>query len=102
MPSASQRLFPWAQASLARLQTSRRFPLCGGAASRRQRANIVAIIEEHCSAAPDWLHQALAAFKQGQYGAVGGAIIDYDYDRLRDWVVYFLEYNGALPPDAEG
>jgi hypothetical protein len=27
----------------------------------------VAIIEEHCSAAPDWLHQALAAFGKGSY-----------------------------------
>jgi glycosyltransferase involved in cell wall biosynthesis len=62
----------------------------------------VAIIEEHCSAAPDWLRQALAAFGQGSYAAVGGAITDYGYDRLRDWVVYFIEYNGSLPPVAAG
>jgi glycosyltransferase involved in cell wall biosynthesis len=62
----------------------------------------VAIIEEHCSAAPDWLKQTLAAFERGQYAAVGGAITDYGYDRARDWVVYFIEYNGALPPVAEG
>lgn len=62
----------------------------------------VAIIEEHCSAATDWLHAALAAHSSGEYGAVGGAISDYDYDRLRDWVVYFCEYNGAFPPAPEG
>lgn len=62
----------------------------------------VAIIEEHCSAAPDWLHQALAALTRGTYAAVGGAITDYGYDRLRDWVVYFIEYNGSLPPVSAG
>lgn len=62
----------------------------------------VAVIEEHCSAAPDWLHQALAAFGRGSYAAVGGAITDYGYDRLRDWVVYFIEYNSSLPPVSAG
>ncbi|MGQ0734667.1 MAG: glycosyltransferase [Acidobacteriota bacterium] len=62
----------------------------------------VAIIEEHCSAAPDWLHQALTAFGKGPYAAVGGAISDFAYDRVRDWVVYFIEYHGSLPPVAAG
>ena len=62
----------------------------------------VAVIEEHCSAAPDWLRQTLAAFEKGRYAAVGGAITDYGYDRLRDWVVYFIEYNASLPPVAAG
>ena len=62
----------------------------------------VAIIEEHCSAGPDWLKQTLTAFERGNYAAVGGAITDYGYDRTRDWVVYFIEYNGALPPVAAG
>jgi glycosyltransferase involved in cell wall biosynthesis len=66
------------------------------------RGEIVAIIEEHCSAAPDWLHRAIAAHSRGQHGAVGGPIVDYNYRRLRDWVVYFLEYNGALPPYPNG
>ena len=59
---------------------------------------LVAVIEEHCSAAKDWLHEALLAHSTGDYGAVGGPVVDYDYPRLRDWVVYFLEYNGSLPP----
>ena len=63
---------------------------------------LVAIIEEHCSANSDWLRQAVAAHSIGDYGAVGGPIVDYSYDRLRDWVVYFCEYNGALPPVLKG
>jgi len=63
---------------------------------------LVAVIEEHCSAGGDWLHHALAAHSKGEYGAVGGAISDHDYDRLRDWVVYFCEYNRSLPPAPKG
>jgi glycosyltransferase involved in cell wall biosynthesis len=63
---------------------------------------LVAIIEEHCSAKADWLEQALAAHASGDFGAVGGPIVDDDYPKLRDWVVYFLEYNTALPPAPRG
>jgi hypothetical protein len=66
------------------------------------RGEIIAIIEEHCLAAPDWLERALEAHAGGNYGAVGGPILDHGYRRLRDWVVYFLEYNGYLPPWQEG
>lgn len=66
------------------------------------QGEIVAIIEEHCLAAPDWLHKALAAHSRGQYGAVGGPVVDHAYQRLPDWVVYFLEYNGSLPPAVDG
>jgi glycosyltransferase involved in cell wall biosynthesis len=59
---------------------------------------IIAIIEEHCLAAPDWLPRAVAALKAGGYGVVGGPVVDHAYQRLRDWVVYFCEYNNYLPP----
>jgi glycosyltransferase involved in cell wall biosynthesis len=60
--------------------------------------DIVAFIEEHCVAAPDWLQRAVEAHAGGNYGVVGGPIVDYAYKRLRDWAVYFCEYNGYLPP----
>ena len=63
---------------------------------------IVAIIEEHCLAAPDWLVRALEAHASGNYGAVGGPVVEHGYHLLRDWVVYFCEYNGYLPPWAPG
>jgi hypothetical protein len=66
------------------------------------RSAFVAIIEEHCSAAPDWLANAIRALESGRYGAVGGPVGDDGYRRLRDWVVYFLEYHGALPPAVSG
>ena len=66
------------------------------------RGDVVAIIEEHCLAAPDWLERALEAHAGGDYGAVGGPVADSAYPRLVDWVVYFCEYNSYLPPWREG
>lgn len=60
--------------------------------------DIIAVIEEHCLAAPDWLRSVMDAHASGKYGVVGGPVVDYAYGRLRDWVVYFCEYNGYLPP----
>ncbi|HEY7339054.1 MAG TPA: glycosyltransferase [Bryobacteraceae bacterium] len=59
---------------------------------------VVAVIEEHCLAAPDWLDRAIEAYSGGEYGVVGGPVMDHAYTRLRDWVVYFIEYNNYLPP----
>jgi glycosyltransferase involved in cell wall biosynthesis len=64
--------------------------------------DIVAIIEEHCLAANNWLHKALASHVRANHGAVGGPVADYAYKRLRDWVVYFCEYSGDLPPASDG
>jgi glycosyltransferase involved in cell wall biosynthesis len=69
---------------------------------REATGDIVAIIEEHCLAAPDWLRTAVDAHASGKYGVVGGPVVDHAYRRLRDWVVYFCEYNGYLPPWPDG
>jgi glycosyltransferase involved in cell wall biosynthesis len=69
---------------------------------KEARAEVVAIIEEHCLAAPDWLATAMVAYEGGKYGVVGGPVVDHAYPRVRDWVVYFCEYNGYLPPWPDG
>src|ERR1039458_8830960 len=63
---------------------------------------IVAIIEEHCVAATDWLEQALKARASVDAGVVGGPVAANGYAKLRDWVMYFCEYNNYLPPWREG
>jgi Glycosyl transferase family 2 len=92
--------YPWARiiaaAGLEKVPSLRRRGV------EEATGELVAVIEEHCSAGGDWLRHAVAAHSAGEYGAVGGAISDHDYDRLRDWVVYFCEYNGALPPAPKG
>src|SRR5262245_31674209 len=62
----------------------------------------IAVIEEHCAAQGDWLATGLSAHARGSYAAVGGALTDSDYQRIADWVVYFIEYHGALPPPPDG
>lgn len=65
------------------------------------RGHIVAVIEEHCVAPPGWVDAILASFEEGD-AAIGGPILDSDFDRLRDWVVYFSEYHNYLPPWPDG
>jgi glycosyltransferase involved in cell wall biosynthesis len=60
-------------------------------------APIVAVIEEHCVAPPDWLQTIRAAINPDD-AAIGGPMLDDDFDRIRDWVVYFSEYHNDLPP----
>lgn len=62
---------------------------------------IIAIIEEHCVAADNWLSSISKAFSDG-YVAVGGPVDFRDDGRLRDWVTYFIEYNSYLPPWSDG
>jgi hypothetical protein len=65
------------------------------------RGDIVAIIEEHCIAPPNWLQTIQEAFQPGDT-AIGGPILDADYSRAQDWVVYFSEYHNYLPPWNDG
>jgi glycosyltransferase involved in cell wall biosynthesis len=61
------------------------------------KGRIVAIIEEHCVALPDWVETIRSSFEAGD-AALGGPILDDNYRRLRDWVVYFSEYHNYMPP----
>jgi hypothetical protein len=66
----------------------------------RAQGEIIAVIEEHCVAPPDWIKTIQNAFQEGDT-AIGGPILDSNFDRIRDWVVYFSEYHNFLPPWAE-
>lgn len=70
------------------------------------RGDVVAILEEHCVAPPHWLRSLRDAFadapEEATPVAVGGPILDDDFDRVRDWVVYFSEYHNFLPPWPDG
>jgi hypothetical protein len=69
-------------------------------------APIVAILEEHCVAPPHWLATIRESFASPPQGAplvaIGGPILDSDFGRVRDWVVYFSEYHNFLPPWPDG
>jgi glycosyltransferase involved in cell wall biosynthesis len=65
------------------------------------QGEIIAIIEEHCLAADEWLATVASAFSP-EYVAVGGPVDFRSDGRLRDWITYFIEYNSYLPPWSDG
>jgi glycosyltransferase involved in cell wall biosynthesis len=94
--SRLQQRYPWVRVILgAELET---IPALRRRGVQHAAGDIVAIIEEHCVADPRWLHEALATHSFGDYAAVGGPVVDDGYGRLRDWAVYFCEYNAHMPP----
>ncbi len=72
-------------------------PALRAAAADAAEAPIAAVLEEHCVAPPHWCETILRSFAPGD-AAIGGPILDSDFDRVRDWVVYFSEYHNFLPP----
>ena len=68
---------------------------------KQVKSDIVAIIEEHCVVSHHWIQTILNSFQEGD-AAIGGPILDSDFERLRDWVVYFSEYHNYLPPWLDG
>jgi len=65
------------------------------------RGDLVAVIEEHCVAPSDWLATIRSSFRPGD-AAIGGPMLDHNFRRIRDWVVYFSEYHNYLPPWPDG
>lgn len=61
------------------------------------RGEIIALIEEHCLAADDWLASLSTAFSS-EYAVAGGPVDFRDDGRLQDWITYFIEYNSYFPP----
>lgn len=62
---------------------------------------IVAVIEEHTRPSPNWVRTIIDNFTDDD-AAIGGPILNDDYTRRRDWVVYFSEYHNYMPPWTEG
>jgi glycosyltransferase involved in cell wall biosynthesis len=98
--SAVAQTFPWVQ--VVHSPETPQVPALRRRGVEEAKGNLVAIIEEHCYAAPSWLQHAIAAHARGEYGAVGGPVADDNYSRLADWVVYFCEYNSDMPPTQSG
>jgi glycosyltransferase involved in cell wall biosynthesis len=99
----AQRLrqqFPWVH--VVHQPAREGVPELRGRGVQAAKGDVIAIIEEHCTAAPNWL-RTIQAFRPCEaHGVIGGPVVDHAYSRLRDWVVYFCEYNGAMPPAPDG
>jgi hypothetical protein len=90
-----EQRFPWVK--LLRRPADESVPDLRRNAVEQAAAPYVAIIEEHCVAADDWIATILRKIAE-PVAAIGGVVADDDYDRLMDWAVYFTEYNAYMPP----
>lgn len=93
------RDFPWA--TLIRRPAGESVPDLRRHAIAAARADWIAIVEEHCVAAPNWIETVLRTIRP-EVAAIGGPIVDDNYSRLMDWAVYLTEYNAYLPPYERG
>ena len=69
------------------------------------RADIVAIIEDHCIVGRGWLAAARDAHRRhaaSGCGAVGGPIENGAVNRVVDWAAFLCEYSDAMPPLEDG
>jgi hypothetical protein len=63
------------------------------------RGDVVAVTEDHCRAAPDWLKRAVQLHREFPRDAViGGAVFNGAKDHLVDWANFFVSNAPALPP----
>jgi len=96
-----RRDYPWVTVLQAPTDHHTSVPELRMLGAKQAQGDIVAVIEEHCVAPPQWLRTIRESFRETD-AAIGGPILDHDYDRVRDWVVYFSEYHNYLPPWRDG
>lgn len=73
-------------------------------ALERAVGEIVAVTEDHCVPAEDWLDAIAIAFREAPEGtaAVGGCVENGVTDRALDWATFLCEYGTYLTPVPEG
>jgi Glycosyl transferase family 2 len=67
------------------------------------RGDVVAVTEDHCQVAPDWVARTLDAHRRHpEAGAVGGAVLNGTDQKLVDWAAFLLTQGPFMPPLANG
>jgi len=94
-----KRRFPWVQVESGLYEHS--IPALRWHGMKAARAEVVAVIEDHCLAPPGWAEQVLAAHSQG-HDVVAGPVENASRGSLFDWAFFLLEYGSSMPPLAAG
>ena len=69
------------------------------AAYQIARGAVVAVTEDHCYVAPDWIDRIKDAHdRYGEAGAVGGAVLNGTDRKLVDWAAFLLTQGPFMPP----
>jgi hypothetical protein len=67
------------------------------------RGEILAVTEDHCAIAPDWVERILDAHRRyPNAAAIGGAVLNDTDEKLVDWAAFFLTQAPYMPPLANG
>lgn len=61
------------------------------------RGRLIALTEDHCTVAPDWI-ETLRAAHEGGHAIVGGPVDNGLCRRIYDWALFFCEYGTYMPP----
>lgn len=73
------------------------------AAYRASRGDVVAVTEDHCFVATDWVERILAAHaRYPDAGAIGGAVANGTNTKLVDWAAFFLTQGPYMAPLVNG
>jgi hypothetical protein len=68
---------------------------------RAARGDIIAVTQDCCVPAPDWIAQTLEAHRTLPHAAIGGAVEHGGQGGL-NWAIYFLDYARFMLPVTEG
>lgn len=68
---------------------------------KASKGDIIALLEDHCYPANDWIQTILSNHQKG-YLVVGGAVENSLVGSTIDWAVYFFEYSVFMNPVSEG
>ena len=91
--------FPWVKVESELYEHS--IPALRWHGMKTARAEVVAVIEDHCLASRGWAEQVLRAHAQG-HDVVAGPVENASRDSLFDWAFFLLEYGSSMPPLAAG
>ncbi len=67
---------------------------------KASKGDIIALLEDHCIPASDWVQSILSNHQRGHL-VVGGAVENGLVGRTIDWAVYFFEYSVFVNPISE-
>jgi len=76
------------------------FDRCTSRGLQMARGDILAILEDYCSPAPDWCKQVLEAHAL-PHAVIGGAV-EHSGSGILNWAVYFLDFGRFQLPLPEG
>ncbi len=96
---AIRRRFPWVRVESELYEHS--IPALRWHGMKTARAEVVAVIEDHCLAPAGWAEQVLMAHAQG-HDVVAGPLENASRDSLFEWAFFLLEYGSSMPPLASG